>query len=428
MELSELVYAFSQLVNAEKDDLPEAVYRALLSEQKNDILSAYIELVGGSLQTDELQRIFQYYYADRKEKCQDYTPASIAKLCAEVTESGGKVVYDLCAGSGALTIQKWVKNPNKIFICEELDERVIPFLLFNLAVRNISGFVINRNALTLDCIKCFELKSGERFSDITKTEVLPDIKADEIVSNPPYNIKWEAPVPLTADERFQKTTIPPSSNANYAFILTALNRLSAVGKCAFVLPNGVLDSALEKEIREYLLNEGLVERIIILPGKMFEATPIGTCVIVFSHSNKFVGFFDCRQKAIEERRDQKGQFGGASHENRTYHKTVKILPDNVISAVCGKCEDVPEFSAKISVEDIAQNDYTLVPSRYIKFEYRETRHRPYEDIMADINRISRERSVIKITCNQSLAKELQLDRLISQDEEASHIDLTKTSE
>ncbi|MBD5128454.1 MAG: N-6 DNA methylase [Ruminococcaceae bacterium] len=428
MELSKLTNSFLNLIGAEKDNLFESIGNILFSERKNDILSAYVELVGGDLLTDNLQKIFQYHYADRKEKCQDYTPKSIAKLCAAQTRTNCDTVYDLCAGSGALTIQKWVENKAKTFICEELDDRVIPILLFNLAVRNISGYVINRNALTLEIVKCYRLISGENFSDISVINNVPDIVADEVVSNPPYNIKWEAPAPLLADERFQGKPIPPSSNANFAFVLTALSRMKQDGRCAFVLPNGVLSSDVEKDMREHLINSGMIERVITLPDKMFEATSIPTCIIVFSASNKTVKFYDCRRKAVQEQRDQNGQFGGASHENRTYHKTVNILPDDVIESVCGECEDIAEFSREVNTEEIAEKEYILVPSRYIKFERREAQHRPYEDIMADINRISRERSVIKITCNETLAKSLKLDKLVSQEEKASDIDLNKTFE
>lgn len=199
MELSKLKNKIWEIFDVEGNDLPGAVMRAAQNEKA---LSAYCNLVDGDLSTDELQKIFQYYYADRKEKMQDYTPASLAKLCAVATETDGNTVYDLCAGSGAMTIQKWTESPNKMFICEELDERVIPLLLFNMAVRNMTGWVINRNALTLEKKLVYRLESGERFSTIRKEDIAPEIVADEIISNPPYNIKWDAPEPLMADNRF----------------------------------------------------------------------------------------------------------------------------------------------------------------------------------------------------------------------------------
>lgn len=426
MELSALYKAFQKLIGV--GEMIENVRCALLSNRKNDVLSAYVDMVDGDLTTDNLQKIFQYYYADRKDKCQDYTPESIAKLCASATETSGLVVYDLCAGSGALTIQKWAQNPSKTFICEELDERVIPLLLFNMAVRNMSGYVIHRNALTLEPFECFRLVSDERFSTITRVDAPPDIQADEIVSNPPYNIRWDAPTPLLADERFLNKPIPPSSNANFAFVLTALNRMKPGGRCAFILPCGILASDPEREVREWLVDFGMVERVILLPGKMFESTSIPTCVMVFSHGNQKINFFDCRKKAVQKQREQNGQFGGASHENRTYHKTVNILPDDLITCLCMTCKDVPEFSKEISNGEIARNDYNLGCSRYISFQERESEHRPFADIMADINRISRERSIIKITCNETFAKQIGIYEVAQLENGKSDADLNKTFE
>lgn len=426
MELSALYKAFQKLIGV--GEMIENVRCTLLSNRKNDVLSAYVDLVDGDLTTDNLQKIFQYYYADRKDKCQDYTPKSIAKLCASATETSGSVVYDLCAGSGALTIQKWAQNPSKTFICEELDERVIPLLLFNMAVRNMAGWVINRNALTLETKLVYRLESGERFSTIRKEDIVPEIAADEIISNPPYNIKWGAPEPLMADERFSKGPIPPSANANFAFVLTALARMKETGRCAFILPCGCLSSDAESEVREYFVSSGLVERVILMPDKMFESTSIPTCVMVFSHGNNTVKFYDCRNRAEQEQRDQNGQFGGARHENRIYHKTVNVLPDALIDELCGECLDIAGFSKEVPVSEISEQEYILVPYRYIKLEEKEETHRPYADIMADINRIARERAVIKITCNETLAKQLGLYEVAQMEAEKNNDGLNKTFE
>ncbi len=423
MELKALTTAFREIVGG--DDC-EAVRVSLQSERKDEILSQYVELVDGDLATDNLQRIFQYYHADRKEKMQDFTPKSIGKLCASETKTDGRVVYDLCAGSGALTIQKWVQEPNKVFICEELDYHVIPLLLFNMAVRNMTGWVVNRNALTMEEGKCYRLEPGEQFSNISETAAMPEIMADEIVSNPPYNIRWQAPAPLTADSRFQGKPIPSSANANYAFVLTALSRMKEGGRCAFVLPRGVLSGDGESEVREYLVDAGLVERVIVLPGNMFESTSIGTCVIVFSHGNESVKMYDCRQFADSEDREQNGQYGGAAHENRTYKKVVNVLPDELIDRLCGECENIPEYSKEVINEEIRNNDFLLTPSRYLELAERETVHRPYADIMEDINRIARERSIIKITCNETYAKEMGIYEAAKLEEQTDEIDLDRT--
>ncbi|WP_413778119.1 N-6 DNA methylase [Caproicibacterium sp. XB1] len=199
MELSELTQSVCSLLDCETESIVDSIKNVIFSDRKNDILSKYFDLIGGNLQTDELQKIFQYYYADRKEKCQDFTPKSIANLLASEVVTGAKSIYDMCAGSGALTIQAWVQNKGAIFYCEELDDNVIPVLLFNLALRNISGYVIHRDVLTLKEKAIYRLTAGDRFSRIERILEAPEISADAIVSNPPYNIPWSAPEPWAED-------------------------------------------------------------------------------------------------------------------------------------------------------------------------------------------------------------------------------------
>lgn len=409
MELKELAGKFTEIVGCEREKLVFAIQEKLFSSEKNEILAKYAELINGDLATDELQRIYQYYFADRKEKCQDFTPQSLAKLCAKLTSTSKNCVYDLCAGSGAMTIQKWVQSPEKEFLCEELDENVIPFLLFNMAVRNMTGYVIRRDALTLETYAVYRLEKGRLFSEITKQKSAPEICASEIISNPPYNIRWNAPKPLFADNRFTEIGIPPASNANWAFILTALFRLENLGRCAFILPCGVLAAENEKEIRERMIGSAMLERVILLPDRMFESTSIPVCIMVFSHNNCTVKFYDCRKMGVEQKREQKGQFGGVSHENRSYIKTVHVLPNEIMDRLCGECEDIPGFSREIPVSQISENEFILTPTKYIKYIQEEVSHRPYADIISDINRISREKSAIKITCNENIAKKLGLE-------------------
>ena len=369
--------------------------------------TAFCDIVG-DLTTDWLQKIFQYYEADRQEKKQDYTPKSIAKLCAALTETGGKTVYDICAGSGALTIQKWVKNPDKLFICEELDENVISYLLFNMAVRNMNGYVINRDVLTMDCKKVYKLQSGDKFSTVSEIKNPPEIYADEIISNPPFNISWNAPKPLFADERF-KDVIPPASNANFAFAMTALSRMNKSGKAAFVFPCGVLTSKVEMECRKYLVDNGFIQSVIELPNKMFECTDVATCICVFSTENKQVNMFNCRNKATQEKRMQNGQYGGASHTNRTYEKIFNVLPDELITSLCGGCEDAKEFSIVASNEQIKENKYTLAPCRYIKIDLTEKPHRNLQEIVDNINYITRMQNSCKLVINETIAKKVGFD-------------------
>lgn len=105
------------------------------------------------LSVDWLQMIYQYYYADRKEKMQDYTPKSLALFMGKLAGEADKIT-DLCAGSGALTIQRWNMNHEQRFELYEFDENVIPFLLFNMAVRNIECTVYHSDVLQQEVSIC----------------------------------------------------------------------------------------------------------------------------------------------------------------------------------------------------------------------------------------------------------------------------------
>lgn len=232
-----------------------------------------------------------------------------------------------------------------------------------------------------------------------------------LISNPPYNLKWKAPVFAQIQPRFAEYGVPPDNNANFAFILTGLDMVD--GKAAFLLPCSVLDSnsAQEQEIRRTLIEKNLIEAVIILPDKMFEATSITTCIFLINKNKKSlkVEFIDMRQEYAEEQRDQNGQFGGASHEKRTYHKTVKALTDEAMTKALDaieKQEKTPGFCKAATPEEIKANDFNLTPARYIDSQEQEYIHRRYEDIAADYNRIIGQKNVLKLTVNETLAKAL----------------------
>lgn len=186
-------------------------------------------------------------------------------------------------------------------------------------------------------------------------------------------------------------------------------------KMAFLLPQSVLSTSVaeEKEIRKSLIEENLLEAVISMPDKMFESTTIATCILLFNKHKKTrnVEMIDMRQTYLEEQRDQNGQFGGASHENRTYHKTVKVIDDEGMKKAIDSIfeqKNIPEFSKSATVDEIRNADYILTPSRYIEFQERENTHRPYKDIADDYNRIIAEKNSLKLTVNESLAKSLGL--------------------
>lgn len=360
---------------------------------------------------DWLQALWQYYEADRTEKKQDYTPKSLCKLVARLAEKAD-TVYDCCGGSGALTKAFIDMHGTKNILVEELDERVIPFLLFSLCLHNVNGYVVNGNALSKEKIRCFQLVADDKYSkcQITDSDHTENI-ADVAISNPPYNIKWEPPPPLENDIRFP--VIPPASNANYAFVFNCLSR--AKEKAVLILPNGIMSERTEYDCRKYLVDNDLIETVIIMPNKMFEVTSISTCILVLNKNKKHKGeicFIDSRKNCIVEEREQNGQFGGASHTNRTYKKAYNVLSaENMkkIIDVIESRESIGEFSAIKKNEEVAENEYLLMPSRYIEFCEQEQIHRSFQEIADNINYISRMQNACKLVINETIAKGIGLD-------------------
>lgn len=235
-----------------------------------------------------------------------------------------------------------------------------------------------------------------------------------LISNPPYNMKWNYPDFASFQERFSNCELPPESNANYAFILTALNMIDH--KAVFLLPCGALSTGNKQEmnVRSYLVEKNLIESIIILPDSMFESTSIPTCLIVFNKKKEttFISMVDMRNTYEIEKRNQRGQYGGASHENRVYEKEIKVFSDknidDVIESINGK-KNIKGFCKQVNINDIKQNSYILTPSRYIEIEDEKSASRNFKDIVNDLNRVINEKNACKLTLNETLAKSIGFD-------------------
>lgn len=165
MELKELTdRTFEMFGVDDPDDLGSALMKNISSTDK---LKAFCDLVDGDLSIDWMQMIYQYYLADRKEKKQDYTPKSLARFMGMLA-GDDETTVDMCAGSGELIIQKWNQNHDTKFKAIEIDSTVIPFLLFNMVLRNIRCDVYQMDALTdEEPIKMWTVKKREVFGCIT---------------------------------------------------------------------------------------------------------------------------------------------------------------------------------------------------------------------------------------------------------------------
>ena len=390
------------------EDMPQALMAACESNDEA-MFAAFADSVP-DLERDWLQMVFQYYLADRKGKMQDYSPASLGDLVSFLAR--GSSIMDMCAGSGALTIRCWLGDRTRRFVCIEYDGRAVSLLLFNLAIRNISAVVVHGDVLTQETFATWTLTSGERFSRIERGG--EPFACDCCISNPPYNMKWRHPDFAAMQGRFAGRTVPPESNANYAFVMSAMDK---VDRGVFILPNGVLSSAkTEGDVRRELVEDNWFDTVIACPDGMFESTSIPVCVVVLDKRKETasIEMVDARESHEVEVRDQRGQFGSKSHTSRVYHKEVSVFSESnireILSAIENRSEK-PGFSAPATIERVRENEYALTPSRYVGIVPEERKHRPYEDIIADYNRVAVEKGGLKLTINETLARSIGLDSI-----------------
>lgn len=235
------------------------------------------------------------------------------------------------------------------------------------------------------------------------------------ISNPPYNMKWQHPFFAQSQERFM-LGVPPESNANYAFILTALSKQD---KAVFLLPNGVLttNNKEEQAIKASLVEKNYLEAVISLPDRMFESTSIPTSLLIFNKKKQTSNILmvNASSLATEEVREQRGQVGSKSHTNRVYKKKVNVLSDDAINKVMSlldKPADEQGLSKVVSIEAIKGQDYVLTPNRYIEMKKATVQHSSLEKLAEQLNRVSAEKGAVKLTINKKMANDLGLIPLI----------------
>jgi type I restriction enzyme M protein len=230
-------------------------------------------------QQDIVGRVYEYFLskfalAEGKGKGEFYTPKSIVNLIAEMIEPYRGVIYDPACGSGGMFVQsiKFIEshhgNKKEVSIYgQEYTATTYKLAKMNLAIRGISANL------------------GDVPADTFARDQHPDLKADFIVANPPFNQKnWRASDELTDDPRWRGYEVPPASNANYAWILNMVSKLSENGVAGFILANGALSGGGDEyKIRKKLIENRLVEAIIILPQNMFHTTNISVTLWILNN-------------------------------------------------------------------------------------------------------------------------------------------------
>lgn len=298
--------------------------------------------------TDYFRDYFQENQSNRDAMKQDYTPDPVCELVNKLAGNSENTL-DLCSGTGALTVSS---NWTGYHRCEEISQRALPVLLFNLAIRGISGTVANRDTITSETSRLWELKKGDKYSSITETDPAKDSrKYDKIISNPPYSLKIPNAKKYEHDERFCYG-ITPNGFSDYLFVEDAIYRLTDDGIAVFILPHGVLFRGnREESIRKTLLQANLIDAIIGLPDKMFLNTGIPVFIMILrkNRSQDNVLFIDAS-----------AEFEKHGKQNILTSEQI----DKIVAAVKLR-SDVDRYAHVATLAEIRDNDYNLDIPRYV---------------------------------------------------------------
>jgi type I restriction enzyme M protein len=388
--------------NAKQDDIALKIDTALNTVEKNnpalkgalpdnyfsrlnmDVskLSALIDTINNidTLKDEEqdiVGRVYEYFLskfalAEGKGKGEFYTPKSIVNLIAELIEPYEGVIYDPACGSGGMFVQsvKFIEahngNKKKVSIYgQEYTATTYKLAKMNLAIRGISANL------------------GDEPADTFAKDQHPDLKADYVMANPPFNQKnWRADNELKDDPRWDGYPVPPTSNANYAWILNMVSKLSQNGVAGFILANGALSGGGDEyEIRKKLIENRIVEAILVMPQNMFYTTNISVTIwILNNNKKKRTVELNETKKEYRDREDEILFLDLREMGSPFEKKYIQLLEgdiDQVYSTYHdwqlenNSYEDEPEFCYSASIDEVRDKDYSLVPSKYIEFVNRD---------------------------------------------------------
>ena len=371
-----------------KDVLPKDYARPALDKQR---LGQLIDMISNirvgdadARSKDVLGRVYEYFLsqfasAEGKKGGEFYTPRCIVKLLVEMLEPYRGRVYDPCCGSSGMFVQSVefisahaTGNGNggrargDISVYgQESNYTTWRLAKMNLAIRGIEG----------------QIAHGDSFHN----DRHPDLRADFILANPPFNVSDWGGERLTDDKRWTHG-VPPKGNANFAWVQHIVHHLAPAGAAGFVLANGSMSTAQsgEGEIRKNLIEADLVDCMVALPGQLFYSTQIPACLWFLArdwHDGRF--------------RDRRGEvlFIDARTLGRMVDRTHRELTDEDIARIAetyhawrgeegaGGYSDVPGFCKAASLEEVRKHGHVLTPGRYVGAAPQEEDGEPFEDKM-----------------------------------------------
>ena len=318
---------------------------------------------------DILGRTYEYclgMFAEQEGKKggEFFTPACVVRTLVEILKPFNGRVYDPCCGSGGMFVQsaKFIENHqgniNNISVYgQDSNPTTWKMAQMNLAIRGIEADLGQFNADTF-------------FNDCHKT-----LKADFVMANPPFNLSdWGAD--RLADDPRWKYGVPPSGNANFAWLQHMIYHLAPKGKIGMVLANGSLSSQSggEGDIRQNIIKDDLVSCIVAMPTQLFYTTQIPVSLWFLDRAKK--------QK-------NKTCFIDARKMGTMVTRRLRQLTDDDIAKLAqtfdayenGTLQDVKGFCAVATTDEIAKQDYILTPGRYVGIEEQQDDGEPFEEKM-----------------------------------------------
>jgi type I restriction enzyme M protein len=367
-----------------KGVLPKDYAHPRLDKQR---LGQLIDLVGNiglgdkeNRSKDILGRVYEYFLsqfasAEGKKGGQFYTPRCVVRLLVEMLAPYKGRVFDPCCGSGGMFVQseKFVEaHGGRIgdisIYGQESNHTTWRLAKMNLAIRGIDGNL------------------GREHADSFHRDLHPDLKADYVLANPPFNDSdWRGE--LLKDDKRWKYGTPPAGNANFAWVQHFIHHLAPTGLAGFVLANGSMSSnqSGEGDIRKAIIEADLVDCMVALPGQLFYSTQIPVCL-----------WFLARDKKNGRFRDRRGQtlFIDARKLGTMIDRVHRELTDDDIRQIADtyhawrgdkgtkkKYADVPGFCKSATLDDIRHHGHILTPGRYVGAAQVEDDGEPFEEKM-----------------------------------------------
>jgi len=346
---------------------------------------------------DLFGRVYEYFLgefanAEGKKGGQFYTPKAIVKLMVEMIEPYKGRVYDPACGSGGMFVmsEKFVTehqgNISDITVYgQESNQTTWKLSKMNLAIRNINSQFVSWNT------------EGSFLNDSH-----PDLKADFILANPPFNQK-EWGIDILQDDARWKHGMPPSGNANFGWMMHMLYHLAPGGVLSTVLANGSLSSNTsgEGEIRQRLVEEDLVECIVALPKQLFYNTGIPACLWFLrrekANHSKEVLFIDASEMGFMKDR---------VHRDLA-EEDIDTITDTYHNWRKGNgYEDIKGYCKSATIEEIQKHKHVLTPGRYVGIPDEEDDGIPFEDKMADLSATLKEQMEKEAQLNQEIKDQL----------------------